>query len=200
MLSFEWLDETRRTYLQPFIMTSHDYERFWRFDDAKSARMYGRKTIFYQTQGLCGCSLTSLTTISNTHGCSALTKNVTDAWSTSVSNSQWDVSVNTVLWSHPPPQKKRSEKRGKKRQRNYRWQENRPCLSSLFLINSSSLPALRSTVINVMERGRGAYISLCISVMYMGEIRGEGGRERERVRDMKTPHFYSVTFTAVGII
>lgn len=99
-----------------------------------------------------------------------------------------------------PPPKKRSEKRGKKRQRNYRWQENRPCLSSLFLINSSSLPALRSTVINVMERGRGAYISLCISVMYMGEIRGEGGRERERVRDMKTPHFYSVTFTAVGII
>lgn len=99
-----------------------------------------------------------------------------------------------------PPPKKKKWKKGKKRQRNYRWQENRPCLSSLFLINSSSLPALRSTVINVMERGRGAYISLCISVMYMGEIRGEGGRERERVRDMKTPHFYSVTFTAVGII
>lgn len=28
-----------------------------------------------------------------------------------------------------------------------------------------------------MERGRGAYISLCISVMYTGEIRGEGVRQ-----------------------
>lgn len=52
-------------------------------------------------------------------------------------------------------------------------------MSSLFLINSSSLPALGSTVINVIEGGRGAYISLCISVMYMEKIR-EGGRERER--------------------
>lgn len=32
-------------------------------------------------------------------------------------------------------------------------------------------------MINVIEGGRGAYISLCISVMYMEEIR-EGGRER----------------------
>lgn len=54
-------------------------------------------------------------------------------------------------------------------------------MSSLFLINSSSLPALRSTVINVIERGRGAYISLCISVMYMEKIRGQG--EREGVRE-----------------
>lgn len=72
-------------------------------------------------------------------------------------------------------------------------------MSSLFLINSSSLPALRSTVINVIERGRGAYISLCISVMYMEKIRGQG--EREGVRGgMKTILFYSATFTAVGII
>ena len=55
-------------------------------------------------------------------------------------------------------------------------------------------------MINVMERSRGAYISLCISVMYMEEIRGgrERERERERERDRKTTHFYSVTFTAVG--
>ncbi len=53
-------------------------------------------------------------------------------------------------------------------------------MSSLFLINSGSLPALRSTVINVIVRGRGAYISLCISVMYMEEIREEREGERER--------------------
>lgn len=41
----------------------------------------------------------------------------------------------------------------------------------LIRINGSSRAALRSTVISVRERGRGAYISLCISVMYMGEIR-----------------------------
>lgn len=35
-------------------------------------------------------------------------------------------------------------------------------------------------MINVKERGRGAYISLCISVMYMEEIRRERGREGER--------------------
>lgn len=53
-------------------------------------------------------------------------------------------------------------------------------MSSLFFINSGSLPALRSTVINVTERGRGAYISLCISVMYMEKISGEGrGRKGE---------------------
>lgn len=40
------------------------------------------------------------------------------------------------------------------------------------------LPALGGSVINVIERGRGAYISLCISVMYMGEIRG-GGQDHE---------------------
>ena len=90
----------------------------------------------------------------------------------------------------PPTPEKKKWKRGEKKQRNYRWQENRPCLSSLFLINSSSLPALRSTVINVMERGRGAYISLCISVMYMGEIRGEGAREGVRERESERHENY----------
>lgn len=34
-------------------------------------------------------------------------------------------------------------------------------------------------MINVMERGRRAYISLCISVMYMEEIRGAREGEGE---------------------
>lgn len=68
-------------------------------------------------------------------------------------------------------------------------------MSSLFLINSSSLPALGGTVINVKERGRD-YMSHCISVMYLEEIRGgreereEGERERDKPR--KTIHYYSL--------
>lgn len=74
-------------------------------------------------------------------------------------------------------------------------------MSSLLLINSGSLPALRSTVINVIERGKGAYISLCISVMYMEEIRVERERGREReAHENYCIHFYSVTLTVVGII
>lgn len=53
-------------------------------------------------------------------------------------------------------------------------------MSSLFPINRGSPPALRSPVINVIERGRRAYISLCISVMYMGEIKGRREKRRER--------------------
>lgn len=66
-------------------------------------------------------------------------------------------------------------------------------MSSLFLINSSSLPALGSAAINVMERGRGAYISLCISVMYTGEIRGREGDRQDRAN-------YPFLLSAVRII
>lgn len=73
-------------------------------------------------------------------------------------------------------------------------------MSSLLFINSGSLPALRSTVINVREREDGELISVSVLVSCTrrrleGRDGGEGVRET-----YETICFYWGTLVVVGII